>query len=56
MANDEQWADELDPWVDRQMRNPEFRRAYYALVYSEPLPLRIDGREYRRRVHRRNRR
>lgn len=44
-----QRADELEPWVDRQMRHPEFRRAYYRLVFSEPLPLRVDGREYHRR-------
>ena len=46
---DEEWADELDPWVDQQMQRPEFRRAYYELVYSKPLPLRIDGHEYHRR-------
>lgn len=49
-------ADELDPWVVLQMRNPKFARAYYKFVYSEPLPLRADGREYRRRQKRRNRR
>jgi hypothetical protein len=51
----EPMADELEPWAALQMRNPAFARAYYKLIYSEPLPLRIDGAEYHRRQKRRKR-
>jgi hypothetical protein len=51
----ESMADEIEPWAALQMRNPAFARAYYKPIYSEPLPLRIDGHAYHRRQKRRKR-
>jgi len=45
-----EFSDELDDYVDALLRSdPLFARAYYRRRAAEPLPLRIDGEEYRRR-------
>lgn len=56
MSTEQLWADELEPWLDLQMRlSPKFRAAYFRFAYSEPLPLKANGLGYHRRQKRRKR-
>lgn len=51
--------DELDAYLTRALRDPGYRAAYERACHRDthhPLPLAIDGREYRRRSLARRRR